>query len=389
MEYQLTPSQLLPIGLEDKSLVGRAWSTEHRGPCTILLKGTTVFDLTAISPTMSALLERSDLLAALKDTDSFPILGDLTDFLFVNNDSDSAGHLLAPCDLQPVKAAGVTFVESVLERLIEEQAGGEPRKAQRLRDDLAPLIGDKLQGFTPGSETADEVKKVLTNAGIWSQYLEVGIGKDAEIFSKAPPMASVGVGHEIGIRADSSWNNPEPETVLAITSAGNIVGATLGNDVNLRDFEGRSGLLLNVAKDNNASCAIGPFIRLFDDNFTINNILTMEISLEIYGEDSYEVKGINRMNQISRSPQELVTQLINSNHQYPDGVMLFLGTMFVPTKDRLSPDSGFTHKVGDKVVISSPELGSLINWVNLCDQITPWRFGILALIDNLHERGLL
>src|SRR5690606_27366505 len=107
------------------------------------------------------------------------------------------------------------------------------------------------------------------SAGVWSQYLEVAIGKDAEIFTKTQPMASVGFGAQIGIHPESHWNNPEPEVVLAVARTGKIRGATLGNDVNLRDYEGRSALLLGEAKDQNASCAIGPFIRLFDETFSL------------------------------------------------------------------------------------------------------------------------
>jgi fumarylacetoacetate (FAA) hydrolase family protein len=251
------------------------------------------------------------------------------------------------------------------------------------------VVGDSLTGVRPGSLQAAEVKALLQDMALWSQYLEVGIGADAEIFTKAPPMASVGVGHEIGIHPISDWNNPEPEVVLAVSSRGEIVGATLGNDVNLRDVEGRSALLLSKAKDNNASCAIGPFIRLLDDHFTLEHVEQLEVSLRVFGEDHFEISGVSPMNQISRSPSDLVAQTVNRNHQYPDGFMLFLGTMFAPTQDRRGPGSGFTHEVGDRVEISTPELGTLVNWVNRTDQIAPWTFGSRALIENLAARELL
>jgi fumarylacetoacetate (FAA) hydrolase family protein len=273
--------------------------------------------------------------------------------------------------------------------VIEEQAKGDPLRAQEIRGRLAPVLGDNLKGLEAGSEKAAEVKKLLQEMGLWSQYLEVGIGPDAEIFSKAQAMASVGCGALIGVHPKSQWNNPEPEVVLAITSDGRIIGATLGNDVNLRDFEGRSALLLSKAKDNNASCAIGPFIRLFDGNFTIEDVKKSQISLLVEGEDGFTMTGASPMEAISRTPENLASQLLNRNHQYPDGAVFFLGTMFAPVKDRHGPGLGFTHSKGDRVEISTPKLGKLINWVTTTDECPEWTFGTAALMRNLAKRGLL
>jgi fumarylacetoacetate (FAA) hydrolase family protein len=200
----------------------------------------------------------------------------------------------------------------------------------------------------------------------------------------------VGTGFDIGIRQDSKWNNPEPEVVLAVNSRAEIVGATLGNDVNLRDIEGRSALLLGKSKDNNASCSIGPFIRLFDGRFTLDTVRNAEVSLLIEGaDDAFRLEGVSRMREISRDPLDLVAQTCGSHHQYPDGFMLFLGTMFSPIKDRDAPGAGFTHHIGDRVTISSPSMGALINHVQICDLITPWTFGVRALYKNLAQRGLI
>ncbi|MND92389.1 Fumarylacetoacetate (FAA) hydrolase family protein [compost metagenome] len=277
----------------------------------------------------------------------------------------------------------------MLERVIEEQAKGDPLRAQEIRGRLAPVLGDNLKGLVAGSEKAAEVKKLLQDMGLWSQYLEVGIGPDAEIFTKAQPMSSVGCGADVGIHPKSDWNNPEPEVVLAITSKGEIIGATLGNDVNLRDFEGRSALLLSKAKDNNASCSIGPFIRLFDGTFTIDDVKSAEISLSVKGEDGFEMTGVSPLKAISRSPENLTSQLLNRNHQYPDGALFFLGTMFAPVKDRRGKGLGFTHEIGDIVEISSPKLGRLVNRVEHSDTCPEWTFGIMALMKNLAQRGLL
>jgi fumarylacetoacetate (FAA) hydrolase family protein len=297
--------------------------------------------------------------------------------------------LLAPIDLQAIKAAGVTFAISMLERVIEERARGNPEAAADIRASIRDLIGDDLSRLKPGSPQALQLKEVLISKGLWSQYLEVGIGPDAEIFTKAQVMAAVGHGAEAGLNPISKWNNPEPEVVVIVSSAGHIVGASLGNDVNLRDVEGRSALLLGKAKDNNASCAIGPFIRLFDESFGIDHVRKMELSLTVEGEDGYVLKGASSMARISRDPADLVAQMINANHQYPDGAVLFLGTLFAPVEDRDVKGQGFTHKTGDIVVVSSPELGGLANRMVPSNMAAPWTFGTSHLMRNLAKRGLL
>jgi fumarylacetoacetate (FAA) hydrolase family protein len=297
--------------------------------------------------------------------------------------------LLAPCDLQAIKAAGVTFATSMLERVIEEKARGNPAAASAIRTEIQSLIGDDLSQLKPGSEQAMALKQVLIAQGAWSQYLEVGIGPDAEIFTKAPVLAAVGCGDDAGLHPASQWNNPEPEVVLAINSRGEVVGATLGNDVNLRDVEGRSALLLGKAKDNNASASVGPFIRLFDQQFSIDDVRSAELTLRVEGSDGFVMDGYSSMARISRDPLDLAAQLIGPHHQYPDGAMLFLGTLFAPVKDRDAPGSGFTHKLEDVVTIHSAKLGTLRNRMRHCDQCPPWTFSASHLMRNLAKRGLL
>jgi fumarylacetoacetate (FAA) hydrolase family protein len=295
--------------------------------------------------------------------------------------------LLAPCDLQAIKAAGVTFAASLVERVIEERAKGDPAAAAKVREELKGVFGD-IGALKPGSPEAAEAKLLLLREGLWSQYLEVGIGPDAEVFTKAQPMSAVGYGAEIGLHPKSVWNNPEPEIVLACSSRGAIVGASLGNDVNLRDFEGRSALLLSKAKDNNASCAIGPFVRLFDASFCLDDVRAAEVSLTVEGADNFRLEGLSSMAKISRDPFDLVAQTLNENHQYPDGLMLFLGTLFAPTQDRDTPGEGFTHKLGDRVTIRSSRLGGMVNRVTTADAAPPWTFGVRALMRSLAARGL-
>ncbi len=367
-------------------LVGRVWSTAMNGPCVVLCEDGELRDLTALAPTLSALFEALPTRAEMRGQ---PSLGALDDYISDGGGTGPAGHLLAPCDLQAVKAAGVTFANSMLERVIEERAKGDPAAARAIREALEPIVGKSLKGLVPGSARAMEVKSALQEQGLWSQYLEVGIGEYAEIFTKSQPMSAVGCGAGIGISTHSDWNNPEPEIVLAVNSRGEIVGASLGNDVNLRDIEGRSALLLGKAKDNNGSCAIGPFVRLFDDRFTLATIETAQVALEVSGTDGFSMTGVSDMAEISRTPRDLVSQTINANHHYPDGFVLFLGTLFAPVADRDQPGGGFTHKSGDRVKISSPLLGALINTVDRCDRLPEWNFGIRALMENLAARGLL
>jgi fumarylacetoacetate (FAA) hydrolase family protein len=372
-------------------LVGRVWNPAAGGPCVVRRKSNVLIDITDAFPTMRDLCEAEHPQAAVSAVTG-PSLGTVDEIL-ANTPPEtrdpSKPWLLAPVDLQALKAAGVTFATSMLERVIEERARGNPAAAAEIRATIGTLIGDDLSKLRAGSAEAMELKKVLMEKGAWSQYLEVGIGPDAEIFTKSQIMAAVGHGMEAGLNPVSTWNNPEPEVVVVVSSTGRILGATLGNDVNLRDVEGRSALLLGKAKDNNASCAVGPMIRLFDDAFTLDDVRHMQLSLKVEGEDGYVLNGGSNMSKISRDPADLVAQMIGPYHQYPDGAILFLGTLFAPVEDRDAPGKGFTHKLGDVVSVSAPELGTLTNRMTTCDKAAPWSFGASHLMRNLAKRGLL
>jgi fumarylacetoacetate (FAA) hydrolase family protein len=370
----------LPADWRSALLLGRIDLGD--GPTPVLVKDGQVFDMSGVAATVSALVAGGDF-----DTTAGRPLGAL-ETLALSAATDASARLLSPIDLQCVKAAGVTFAVSAIERVIEERARGDASKAAEVRDRLESRIGGSVRLVVPGSEEAAVLKQALIDDGMWSQYLEVAIGPDAEIFTKSPTLSTVGWGGPIGIRSDSTWNNPEPEVVLLVDAQGTVVGATLGNDVNLRDFEGRSALLLSKAKDNNASCSIGPFIRLFDDGFTLDDVRASEVTLKIEGEDGYVLDGHSSMREISRDPEDLVVQAM-SEHHYPDGFVLFLGTLFAPTKDRDEPGRGFTHKMGDVVSISNPKLGSLVNRVTTSRDAPAWTLGISGLMNNLARRGLL
>jgi fumarylacetoacetate (FAA) hydrolase family protein len=381
----------LPDDASRAILAGRVWRPEVSGPSLVVVREGRVVDVSRAAATMRDLCEAVDppALAAGAEGEDVGSLEEILANTPRTGRDASRPWLIAPNDLQAIKAAGVTFVVSMLERVIEEQARGVPERAAELRAEIGGAIGDDLSKLKPGSPEAMALKEVLIRRKMWSQYLEVGIGPDAEIFTKAQPLSAVGHLSEVGIHPASSWNNPEPEVVLVVASHGRIVGATLGNDVNLRDFEGRSALLLSKAKDNTASAALGPFIRLFDDGFTLDEVRQSELSLTVDGPDGFRLEGASAMARISRDPADIAGQAIGPTHQYPDGFVLYLGTMFAPVKDRDTPGQGFTHKRGDIVTIAAPRLGRLSNRVVLCPDAEPWTFGAAALMRNLAGRGLL
>src|SRR5688572_30828527 len=381
----LTAKDVLPDDGTSGTLLGRVWRPDAAGPAVVAIRSDGVFDVTARFPTVSALCEEDSPAEALRAAKGERI-GDL-DAIVANTPPDrrdtTKPWLLAPVDLQVLKAAGVTFAISMLERVIEERARGNPASADAIRKEVVRLVGDDLSKLKPGSAEAMKLKQVLIDQNAWSQYLEVGIGPDAEVFTKAPTMSSVGTGMYAGLHPESTWNNPEPEVVIVVSSRGTIVGAMLGNDVNLRDFEGRSALLLSKAKDNNASCAIGPFMRFFDESFSLDDVRATTVTLVVEGPEGFRLEGSSSIAKISRDPEDLVAQTIGPVHQYPDGFALFLGTMFAPVKDRDAPGEGFTHKRDDIVTISAPQLGKLVNRMRTSDECEPWTFGIGELMRNL------
>ena len=391
MRSRMTEALTLPKDGTAGALAGRVWRPDVEGPSVVAVRDDGVYDISHHAPTMRDLAEHRDAVGIIRDGGGERIgaLGEIlanTPEVYRNA---MKPWLLPPIDLQAVKAAGVTFARSMLERVIEEQAKGAPEKAEAIRTQVQAQLGGDLRSLKPGSKQALALKQTLIAAGAWSQYLEVGIGEDAEIFTKAQPLSAVGHGMTAGLHPRSTWNNPEPEVALLVNSHGTIVGATLGNDVNLRDFEGRSALLLSKAKDNNASASVGPFIRFFDGDFTLDTVRSLDVLLTVDGPEGFRLTGKSSMKEIARDPADLVGELIGPTHHYPDGAIVYLGTMFGPSEDRGEKGMGFTHKVGDIVMIHADALGALVNVMATADQAPPWSFGVADLMRNLARRNLL
>lgn len=402
----------LPADWKEGSFIGRVWRSDIQpeGPSVVALdKDGYLVDITTSFPTVSKLCNQEDPAAAMREAlerNKGNRIGRFSEILAntpLHAQKKGKPYLISPADLQAVKAAGVTFADSLIERSVEKLAGGDPAKADNIRKDIHAVIRGKmglaetdeidLSKMKPGSPQALELRDYLIDKGLQKSYLEVGLGPDAEIFTKAQPMATVGHGAHAGVHPGSKWNNPEPEVVMVAGKSGKAVGAALGNDVNCRDIEGESELKLGECKDQNASATMGPLIRLFDKSFTLDDVRTMDVGLEVSNaEDGYKVDAVSSMSKISRDPQnELLAQTF-AHHQYPDGALLYCGTMFAAAmvpRDKEHPEKGFTHKYGDVVTITSSKLGSVTNVMQSADLCPKWEVGAGALMENLAERGLL
>jgi len=386
--------ECLPDECREGTWLGRAWlpasfaPSNIAGPHVITVRDGQVIELSDCFDSIADITRHPTPTAAVQNATGVSICSLntlLENSLFYKLPADirksQQPSLLAPNDIQAIKACGVTFVASLIERVIEEKALGNPSKAEEIRAVVHAAIGDNLKDIEPGSPQTEILKAKLIAQGIWSAYLEVGIGPDVEVFTKSQPMSAIPCGSQLGVLETSQWNNPEPEVAFLVSPQGSFLGAALANDVNLRDYEGRSSLLLGKAKDQNGSCPIGPMFRLFDDSYSLDDAANTEVNLSIVGEDGFCSTGENRMSEISRSVDSIIKQVCNGSHQYPDGIAIMLGTMFAPTEDRGEEGMGFTHKVGDRVEISSPKLGKLVNWVNYCHEIPEWSYGIADFVE--------
>jgi len=385
---KLTAAQVLPSDGYAGTLVGRAlFPGVFPGPCVVAIREDGVHNISGTVPTMAQLLNAPNPLATLQRAlRNCVYLGPLESLL--ENSTPSTHdplkpYLLTPIDLQAVKAVGLTFVNGLLQRFADDN-GGAATVAK-----MEKAAGVALGKILPGSEEAARLRTALMEDGLWNDTLEVGFGPDVELFTKAQPLSAVGTGAEIAVLPTSKQTFAEPEVVLMLNADGKICGATLGCDMTARDVEARSLLLLGRAKDQNATCAVGPFIRLFDQTFSLPNVQGMNLTYAFEGADDAVFTDTGSMDQIGRGLITLARQVVNEHHGYPDGVALFTGCMFKAPSSRGASDTPFTHQVGDVVIIKASPLGTLINRVNTTDKVRPWSFGMSDLMANLANRQLL
>jgi 2-dehydro-3-deoxy-D-arabinonate dehydratase len=239
----------------------------------------------------------------------------------------------------------------------------------------------KLQEFLqPGRTTAvnevplDEVLAPIGNQELWAcgvTYLRSKVGRQEEsraaggsdfyakvyeaerpeVFFKSTPHRVVGPGGKVNIRKDSTWDVPEPELTLCVTSSGKIIGYTIGNDMSSRSIEGENPLYLPQAKTYDACAAIGPCIYITEKPLENNT----QIYMQIRRKEQTVFTGTVGINQMKRTPAELVS-FVYRECSFPNGCLIMTGTGIVPGSD-------FTLGSGDEITISIDHIGTLINVV--------------------------
>jgi len=382
---KVTPEFILPPKWEKGTFFGRAMVPGVGASVVALNSHGNLIDITPFVVASSVLCNNPRMLEVLREArEHGENIGGIGEVLANTNRSDNqVPYFLAPIDFQAAVGAGVTYINSWLERVVSAHP-----KLPDLRAQLIAIIGGDNLVVKPGSDTAQKVMEFLESMGIDDDYTKPAFGTHAEIFDKAMSCDAVGPGH-ISMRTDAPKRGAPPtavgsesELILIVNKNAKIVGYTVGNDFSAGGFENASHLYLPKAKHYDGSAGMSPLVRVPDESFTAENATSLNITLFVEGRDGFVLRAARKEGQvgllspgrsystgeISRPHTELADQALAVNrHEF--GRAVYCGAGYIPTMNREDPErptkfNEFTHRPGDTVsIIASDWLAGCVHVV--------------------------